>query len=147
MAALNIEACLSVKAPEVAHDVVFQRRLVMLRLPVVQVLQPVTSQQLLVGLLIVLQDNRLREKGQAHNDAIHLVDLEVRYGSFKIVAGSGGGVFEPESIKFSKQLVTVTRAAELEQFDRSLTAGYLRDILWVAKPRTGSTTTAVAMSS
>ena len=63
MAALNVEACLSVKTPEVAHDVVFERRLVMLRLPVVQVLQPVTSQQLLVGLLIVLQDNRLREKG------------------------------------------------------------------------------------
>ena len=30
MTALDIEACLSVKAPEVAHDVVFQRRLVML---------------------------------------------------------------------------------------------------------------------
>ena len=103
MAALNIEACLSVKAPEVAHYVVFERRLVMLRLPVVQVLQPVTSQQLLVGLLIVLQDNRLREKRLKHNNAIHLVDLEVQYCSFKIVAGSGRGVFEPESIKFSKQ--------------------------------------------
>ena len=147
MAALNVEASISVKTSQVSHDVIFEGGLVVLRLPVVQVLQPVTGQQLLVGLLIVLQDYRLREKGQAHNDAIHLVDLEVQYGSFKIVAGSGGGVFEPESIKFSKQLVTVTRTAELEQFDRSLTAGYLRDILWVAKPRTGSTTTAVAMSS
>ena len=55
MAALNVEASISVKTSQVSHDVIFEGGLVVLRLPVVQVLQPVTGQQLLVGLLIVLQ--------------------------------------------------------------------------------------------
>ena len=55
VAALNIEASISVKTSQVSHDVIFEGGLVVLRLPVVQVLQPVTGQQLLVGLLIVLQ--------------------------------------------------------------------------------------------
>ena len=55
MAALNVEASIPVEAPQVAHDVIFEGSLVVLRLPVVQVLQPVTAQHLLVGLLIVLQ--------------------------------------------------------------------------------------------
>ena len=55
VAALNVEASISVKTSQVSHDVIFEGGLVVLRLPVVQVLQPVTGQQLLVGLLIVLQ--------------------------------------------------------------------------------------------
>ena len=54
MATLNVEASIPVEASQVAHDVVFKRGLVVLRHPVLQVLQPVTGQQLLVCLLVVL---------------------------------------------------------------------------------------------
>ena len=56
VATLNVEASIPVEASQVAHDVVFEGGLVVLRLPVVQVLQPVARQQLLVRFLIVLGD-------------------------------------------------------------------------------------------
>ena len=106
MATLNVEASIPVEASQVAHYVVFEGGLVVLRLPVVQVLQPVARQQLLVRFLIVLGDWMVI-KGQHLVRDQYLVSLEVQHSRFEILAGSGRGGFEPRDQNFNASHLNV----------------------------------------
>ena len=95
MATLNVEAGIFVEASQVAEDVLLESGLLLLRLHLHQVLQPVAGQHLVVRRLIVLRDWVDGNQRTITFRAQHLVGLEVQHSGFEMLAGNERGAFEP----------------------------------------------------